>query len=394
MGFACGGAATGSARAVHNARTVVEALAAQAGPGDFLYGAADGPPLRFHLAESDRDAPRAWTARWLNTWRTPCARGAACVGRAIASARALPTPPGDLFVTVHAAPPSPLRRHLRFLDDRARLDFVVTEGTYRLYRILDAGPMLARVEERWRTRLRAIEAGEWGEPTNRSRFDLYEREGALFYHRDPCSPADAGRPFFLGPGRDRGGGGDAGDPEFEELRFGLTDFGARVDGKCLARVPVVFGASLRTGQESADGAPAWVAAFRSGEAKFREALAAIASGAWGAPAARADFDLWRCGTRLWYHRTPCAAGEAEPRFFLHWRGGARGFENRDFDFAEFGLRVDGACLASVPLPADGAAALSTGQWIRGGPALWRADLPPGEDFHRAARDSGSTRDHE
>ena len=364
-------------RAAHNARTVARALTAQAGPGDFVVVAADGPPLRFHLAESGPDSPREWTAHWLNTWRTPCARGTACVGRAIASARSLPTPPDTLFVAVHAASPSLLRRHLRYRDDRARLDFLVTEGTYRLYRIPDAGPMLERVEERWRVRLRALEAGKWGEPMIRSRFDLYEREGALFYHRAACSPADARRPFFLAPAPGRPG--NAGDPEFEPLRFGLTDFGARVDGNCLARVPVPFGASLRTGQESADGAPGWVAAFRFGEAGFREALAAIASGAWGAPAARADFDLWRRGSDLWYHRSPCAPADAEPRFFLHLRGGAPGFENRDFDFSEFGLRVDDACVASVPLPAGGVSALSTGQWIGGGPALWRADLTLGED---------------
>ena len=366
-------------------RTVARALAAQAGSGDFLVVGAGGAQLRFHLAESGPDSPREWTAHWLTTWRTPCARGTACVGRAIASALSLPTPPDDLFVTTHAASPSSLRRYLRSRDDRARVDFVVAEGRYGLYRIPDAGPMLERVEERQRARLRALGAGDWGEPTIRSRFDLYEREGALFYHRAACSPADARRPFFLAPAPGRPG--SAGDPEFEPLRFRLTDFGARVDGNCLARVPVPFGASLRTGQESAVGAPVWVAAFRFGEAGFREALAAIASGAWGAPAARADFDLWRRGAELWYHRSPCAAAEAEPRFFLHLRGGARGFENRDFDFAEFGLRVDGACLASVPLPAGGASGLSTGQWIRGGPALWRAEVPLGDDFHRAAMDS-------
>ena len=254
-------------RAAWNARPVVRALVTQAGPEDFVYVGPGRAPRDFHLAESRPDSPGEWPANWLDARRTPCVRGTACVGRAIAGALSLPTPPGDLFVAAKGVRRSSLRRHLRFRDDRARLD-LVAEGWYGLYRIPDAGPMLARVEERQRARLRAVASGAWGEPTIRSRFDLYEREGALIYHRAPCSPADS-----------------------------------------------------------------------------------------------------------------------EPRFFLHLRGGARGFENRDFDFAEFGLRVDGACLASVPLPAGGASGLSTGQWIRGGPTLWRAEVPLGEDFHRAAMDS-------
>ena len=271
VGAAAWASLAAAPRPAPRAANVARALVTQAGPGDFVYVG----PVRgmqrvqrdFQFAEYGLDSPREWPANWLDAKWTPCVRGTACVGRAIAGALSLPNPPGDLFVAAKWVRRSSLRRHLRFRDDRTRLD-LVAEGFYGLYRIPDAGPMLARVEERQRARLRAVASGAWGEPTIRSRFDLYEREGALFYHRAPCSPADP-----------------------------------------------------------------------------------------------------------------------EPRFFLHLRGGAPGFQNRDFDFAEFGLRVDGACLASVPLPAGGASALSTGQWIRGGPELWRADLPLGEDFHRAAMDS-------
>ena len=93
-----------------------------------------------------------------------------------------------------------------------------------------------------------------------------------------------------------------------------------------------------------------------------------------APLARGAFDLhWRGGA-LTYVRAPCTLEDARDRFFLHvvpQRAAAlpaarrdAGFDNLDFDFGERGARIDGSCVATVPVP-YAAARVETGQFAAG-----------------------------
>lgn len=218
-----------------------------------------------------------------------------------------------------------------------------------------------------------------GSPAVRARFTVHRAAGGLVYSREPCAPAEVTARFFLRLYR-----AAAGERRSVERRdFDFADRGVLVDGKCLAAVPLDPGESgtIWTGQFASGEAPAWETALRRDPGRSGSLRESVASGAPGEPAARADFDLYLDGTDLLYHRRPCAPEAVEARFFLHLfppadpaRGGRRSFENRDFDFEERGLRFDDECLALVPLPAEGVAALRTGQWVTGEPPLWQAAL--------------------
>lgn len=127
--------------------------------------------------------------------------------------------------------------------------------------------------------------------------------------------------------------------------------------------------------------------------RFTAAFAAIASGEAGTPAARAAFDLYLGeylgGAALTYFRAPCREEELEADFFLHFypaavppaagtarRGGAAGFDNLDFRFAELGVRREDRCVAVVPLPRGEFARLRTGQWVPGAGESWSVEIPP------------------
>ena len=106
----------------------------------------------------------------------------------------------------------------------------------------------------------------------------------------------------------------------------------------------------------------------------------------GEPAVRSRFDLHLRNSFLAWHRDPCLPEEVGDRFFLHLfrhdrvgSGARRLFENRDFDFPEHGVFLDGACLAVFRLP-EGVASVRTGQRPPGGPGHWsevvRVDFAP------------------
>ena len=87
---------------------------------------------------------------------------------------------------------------------------------------------------------------------------------------------------------------------------------------------------------------------------------------------------------LAYHKEPCAAADLRQRFFLHLiPADARdlaapdrphGFENRSFDYREYGTRLGEACVALVPMPEYALAGLRTGQFISGEGQLWSAEI--------------------
>ena len=131
--------------------------------------------------------------------------------------------------------------------------------------------------------------------------------------------------------------------------------------------------------------------------RYRAALDAIRSGEAGAPAARSTFDVYPGGDEIRYFRDSCANEDLRARFLLHLTPenpadlpGERqthGFDNLDFGFFEYGVRLDGKCLAIVPLPAYAVRRLRTGQWAPGEGILWETAIRPAGDRYRALRDS-------
>ena len=95
------------------------------------------------------------------------------------------------------------------------------------------------------------------------------------------------------------------------------------------------------------------------------------------------FDVFWRGGELVYVKEGCTAEDARTRFFLHvWPqdeadlpAGRRphGMDNLDFQFREYGVVLDGACMALRPLPDYAAARIRTGQYTPERGALWQTE---------------------
>ncbi len=119
-------------------------------------------------------------------------------------------------------------------------------------------------------------------------------------------------------------------------------------------------------------------------APYRAALRTLQA---RAPAVRARFDVYRDAHAVSWVQEPCRPEDTEPWFFLHvapadpqdlpYNRRRQGFEVLDFSFPERGVRIDDACLVSVPLPAYPVRALQVGQrpHPKATHPLWQADLP-------------------
>ena len=108
----------------------------------------------------------------------------------------------------------------------------------------------------------------------------------------------------------------------------------------------------------------------------------------GEPAVRSTFEVRHEGGSLFYTRKRCARADRESRFFLDLfpaegdppgntppaNGEDSGFENRDFDFAEYGSFFADGCPAAVPLPGYPIARLRTGQRNAAGGESWEAEI--------------------
>ena len=107
------------------------------------------------------------------------------------------------------------------------------------------------------------------------------------------------------------------------------------------------------------------------------------------PLVRSNFNLHLNDNTLHYVRDTCRPNDIQARFFLHilphntndipQHRQQYGFDNLNFDFYEHGVRFDGKCLASVPLPDYPIARINTGQWIPDEGKLWEGEFPFHED---------------
>ena len=105
------------------------------------------------------------------------------------------------------------------------------------------------------------------------------------------------------------------------------------------------------------------------------------------PALRSDFDVYLVENTLVYAKEPCGLDTLDMRFFLHLDAVVpddlpdprkrAGFDNLDFRFGDHGTRAGETCLAVVPLPEYGIAAIRTGQFVvlEGGFLnIWEAEI--------------------
>ena len=233
----------------------------------------------------------------------------------------------------------------------------------------------------------------------RSAFDIYIHNGELHYLSANCAPlladADAGVFLHIFPADPADLPADRREYGFENRDFLISrhiDFFTRAaffDGKCIIRQPLPDYpiARIRTGQNAAtSGGADWRADINLAAHVAAQTLyEGIASGTYGSPVARSDFDVYLRGNGLAYLKESCAAGDADARFFLHiipkdpvdLPSGMRefGFANLDFQFPDHGARIGDICVATLDLPDYPIDRIRTGQFISGEGRVWGVEFP-------------------
>ncbi len=235
---------------------------------------------------------------------------------------------------------------------------------------------------------RAHRAATAQPPAARGRFDLYLDGQRLTYRQAPCRWDDAQPRFFLHvvPVDPRALPAHARTAGFENLDFEFHRRGVYWEDACWATValPAYALQYVRTGQHRrATGEMLWAASFPGplrpdARADYRAAYATLAA---QAPARRAAFDVYLTAGTVTFAKTPCAAADADPEFFLRVAPADpqalpdRAFNDRAFPFFARGTRFAATCLASVPRPAYPVRALQVGQRRPGATRpRWQADL--------------------
>ena len=113
------------------------------------------------------------------------------------------------------------------------------------------------------------------------------------------------------------------------------------------------------------------------------------------PVARSVFDMHLMDGRLVYVKEECDQEDAEKRFFLHiapermddllQERREAGYSIFDFEFRHYGMLLNGACVALVPLPDYSIAAFRTGQRNPQDESdLWSANVRLNPEPYRAA----------
>ena len=179
----------------------------------------------------------------------------------------------------------------------------------------------------------------------------------LIYTKYGCRSADVETRFFLHVTprdyRDRPTYG-----EFHILNFDFGGHGFINRGLCVAvrALPDFPIARIDTGQFTPRDGQLWKVTLKE-------------------PAAQRGFAIHLLGDKLIYRKEPCAAADAQPRFFLdRWRREGSS-ANLDFDFRDHGWTAGERCRAVVPLPAYEIADIRTGQYgAAGAEPLWTAEF--------------------
>ena len=238
-----------------------------------------------------------------------------------------------------------------------------------------------------------IVAGDYGKPVARADFDVYMRGDRLAYLKEDCDAGDVKARFFLHifPANPADLPDDGHKRGFVNLDFRFAERGAYAGDICVAEreLPDYPIALIRTGQKAAaSGGDGWRAdidlvAIAAAQAVYD----GIATGEYGQRVAQSEFDVYMRGNGLAYIKEPCAEGDAEARFFLHivpvdpadLPGGRRerGFDNRDFRFAERGAYAGDICVATIDLPDYAIERVRTGQFVSGEGAVWRVEFAAG-----------------
>lgn len=236
-----------------------------------------------------------------------------------------------------------------------------------------------------------------GQPAIRSSFDVYYADNRLIYTRERCTEEDVIPRFFLHVVPE-----DPDDLErfyFNELNFSFVPIAFRDgldDGRCVSirSLPDYAIKRFRTGQyfRGEIEKPLWEGevdlvgeAALVGEAEYLS----VVSGRYGEPVARSTFDVYLDGTTLAWFKRPCTAEDVRAKFLLHLVPSDPAdlppyirrlkFENRDFDFPDKGVFLDGGCVAVVTLPDYAIARIRTGQFTKvagGGTVVrWSVVIP-------------------
>ena len=118
---------------------------------------------------------------------------------------------------------------------------------------------------------------------------------------------------------------------------------------------------------------------------YRAEYEAIVSG--GEPAIRSTFDVYIRENSLSYIKDTCAKSDVQEPFLLHLTPAdaadlpadsrKQGFDNLDFLFRDYGVRVSGRCMMTIPLPDYPIALIRTGQFAFRGESIWQAEINPG-----------------
>ena len=113
-----------------------------------------------------------------------------------------------------------------------------------------------------------------------------------------------------------------------------------------------------------------------------------AAAASGGASAVSTYNLYLREDALHYGKRPCAPSDMEARFFLHiypldagdlpsWRR-RHGFDNLDFDFHDYGIRIDDMCIIRRALPVYGIERVHAGQFVPpNGAHVWEVELAVG-----------------
>ena len=118
---------------------------------------------------------------------------------------------------------------------------------------------------------------------------------------------------------------------------------------------------------------------------YRAEYEAIVSG--GEPAIRSTFDVYINENKLSYIKDPCVGSDVQEPFLLHLtpadaadlpaHSRKQGFDNLDLLFRDYGVRVSGRCMMTIPLPDYPIALIRTGQFAFRGETIWQGEINPG-----------------